>query len=131
MRRKITLLSLIAFTSILYAQKNTIEWDGSKIQDFGDSKLNLPNFKNGGFSFSQNNIFIVTKQKIGEKELKISDLAWDGVSNQDLFELDKGGLPDRDIAEVNYYTLDGERYASISVGLFKKDKKWCSETVFF
>ncbi|WP_336958775.1 type IX secretion system sortase PorU [Chryseobacterium contaminans] len=122
MRRKITLLSLIAFASTLYAQKNTIEWDGSKIQDFGDSKLNLPNFKNGGFSFSQNNVFIVTKQKIGEKELKISDLAWDGVSNQDLFELDKGGLPDRDIAEVTYYTLDGERYASISVGLFKKTK---------
>nr|WP_262708753.1 MULTISPECIES: type IX secretion system sortase PorU [unclassified Chryseobacterium] len=122
MRRKITLLSLIAFASTLYAQRNTIEWNGSKIQDFGDTKLNLPNFKNEGFSFSQNNVFIVTKQKIGEKELKISDLAWDGISNQDLFELDKGGLPDRDIAEVTYYTLDGERYASISVGLFKKTK---------
>lgn len=120
MRRKITLLSLIALTSILYAQRNTIEWNGSKIQDFGESKLNLPYFKNEGFSFSQNNVFIVTKQKIGEKELKISDLAWDGVSNQDLFELDKGSLPDHDIAEVTYYTLDGERYASISVGLFKK-----------
>lgn len=119
MKRKITLLSLIAFASTLYAQRNTIEWNGSKIQDFGDTKLNLPNFKNDGFSFNQNNVFIVTKQKIGEKELKISDLAWDGVSNQELYELDKGGLPDRDIAEVTYYTLDGERYASISIGLFK------------
>ncbi|WP_294328965.1 type IX secretion system sortase PorU [uncultured Chryseobacterium sp.] len=122
MKRKVTLLSLIAFVSTLYAQRNTIEWNGSKIQDFGDTKLNLPNFKNEGFSFSQNNVFIVTKQKIGEKELKVSDLAWDGVSNQDLFELDKGSLPDHDIAEVTYYTLDGERYASISVGLFKKTK---------
>ncbi|AZA90370.1 Uncharacterised protein [Chryseobacterium nakagawai] len=122
MKRKVTLLSLIAFASTLYAQRNTIEWNGSKIQDFGDIKLNLPNFKNEGFSFNQNNVFIVTKQKIGEKELKVSDLAWDGVSNQDLFELDKGGLPERDIAEVTYYTLDGERYASISVGLFKKTK---------
>jgi uncharacterized protein YjhX (UPF0386 family) len=43
--------------------------------------------------------------------------------------LDKGIIPDRDIAEVNYYTLDGERYASISVGLFK-NVKGCSETVF-
>lgn len=119
MKRKITLLSLIAFASTLYAQRNTIEWNGSKIQDFGDTKLNLPNFKNEGFSFSQNNVFIVTKQKIGEKELKISDLSWDGVSNQDLYELNRGGLPDHDIAEVSYYTLDGERYASVSVGLFK------------
>jgi predicted small secreted protein len=90
MKRKITLLSLIAFASTLYAQRNTIEWNGSKIQDFGETKLNLPNFKNEGFSFSQNNVFIVTKQKIGEKQLKISDLAWENVSNQDLFELDKG-----------------------------------------
>jgi hypothetical protein len=29
--------------------KNTIEWDGSKIQDFGETKLNLPNFKNEVF----------------------------------------------------------------------------------
>lgn len=119
MKRKITLLSLIAFASTLYAQRNTIEWNGSKIQDFGETKLTLPNFKNEGFSFSQNNVFIVTKQKIGEKELKISDLVWDGVSNQDLYELKKGGLPDHDIADVTYYTLDGERYAGISVGLFK------------
>jgi predicted small secreted protein len=49
MKRKITLLSLIAFASTLYAQRNTIEWDGSKIQDFGETKLNLPNFKNEGF----------------------------------------------------------------------------------
>lgn len=122
MRRKITLLSLIAFTSVLYAQRNTIEWNGSKIQDFGDTKLNLPNFKNEGFSFNQNNIFIVTKQKVGERQLKISDFTWESVSNQDLFELDRNSLPDRDIADVVYYTLDGERYASINVALFKNVK---------
>lgn len=120
MRRKITLLSLIAFASTLYAQRNTIEWNGSKIQDFGDTKLNLPNFKNEGFSFSQNNVFIVTKQKIGEKQLKVSDFTWDGVSNQDLYELDKGSLPDHDISDVVYYNLDGEQYANISIALFKK-----------
>jgi predicted small secreted protein len=45
MKRKITLLSLIAFASTLYAQRNTIEWNGSKIQDFGDTKINLPILK--------------------------------------------------------------------------------------
>jgi predicted small secreted protein len=119
MKRKITLLSLIAFASTLYAQRNTIEWNGSKIQDFGEIKLNLPNFKNEGFSFSQNNVFIVTKQKIGEKQLKISDLIWENVSNQDLFELDRNNLPDYDMADVSYYTLEGERYASISVAFLK------------
>ncbi|MBV8325710.1 type IX secretion system sortase PorU [Chryseobacterium sp.] len=119
MKQKIAILFLFSFVSTLWAQRNTIEWDGSKIQDFGESKLNLPNFKNEGFSFSQNNVFIVTKQKVGEKQLKVSDLAWDNVSDRDLYELDKGGLPNYDIADISYYTLEGERYASISVSLFK------------
>lgn len=122
MRQKITILFLFSFVSALWAQRNTIEWDGSKIQDFGDTKLILPNFKNDGFSFSQNNIFIITKQKIGEKQLRVSDLIWENVSNKDLFELDKGSLPDYDIANVSYYTLEGESYASINVALFKNVK---------
>ena len=92
------------------------------LQDFGEIKLNLPNFKNEGFSFSQNNVFIATKQKIGEKQLKISDLIWENVSNQDLFELNGNNLPDYDIADVSYYTLEGDRYANINVALFKNVK---------
>ncbi|KPE52990.1 type IX secretion system sortase PorU [Chryseobacterium indologenes] len=122
MKQKITLLFLFSFASMLWAQRKTIEWDGSRIQDFGDTKLNLPNFKNEGFSFGQNNIFIITKQKIGEKQLKVSDLAWENVSGRELYELDKGSLPNYDIANVTYYTLEGERYANISVALFKNVK---------
>jgi hypothetical protein len=51
--------------------------------------------------------------------LKISDLAWENVSNQDLFELDRGIFLTYDIADVSYYTLEGERYASISVAFLK------------
>lgn len=122
MRQKITLLFLISFVSTLWAQRNTIEWDGSKIQDFGDTKLNLPNFKNEGFSFSQNNVFIITKQKIGEKQLKVSDLVWENVSNKELYDLDRGSLPGNDIANITYYNLEGENYASISIALFKNVK---------
>ncbi|WP_312993820.1 type IX secretion system sortase PorU [Chryseobacterium flavum] len=122
MRQKITLLFLISFVSTLWAQRNTIEWDGSKIQDFGDTKLNLPNFKNEGFSFGQNNVFIITKQKIGEKQLKVSDLVWENIPNRELYDLDRGSLPDNDIANITYYNLEGENYASISIALFKNVK---------
>ncbi|MDN5481170.1 MAG: type IX secretion system sortase PorU, partial [Chryseobacterium sp.] len=122
MKQKITFLLLFSFVSTLWAQRKAIEWEGSKIQDFGDTKLNLPNFKNEGFSFSQNNVFIITKQKIGEKQLKVSDLSWESVSNRDLYDLDKGRLPDYDVADIAYYTIEGERYASISVSLFKNVK---------
>lgn len=122
MKQKITFLFLLAFVSAIYAQKINIEWDGSKIQDFGDTKMNLPNFKNEGFSFSQNNIFITTKQKIGEKQLKISNLVWETISNRDLFEINKDALPDYDITDAVYYYLEGEKYASINVALFKNVK---------
>ncbi|WP_295201269.1 type IX secretion system sortase PorU [uncultured Chryseobacterium sp.] len=122
MKLKITFFLLITSVSTLWAQKTSIEWDGSKIQDFGDTKINLPHFKNEGFSYSQNNIFIVTKQKVGEKQLKISNPSWESVSAKDVFEIQKELLPDHDIADVAYYYLDGERYASISVSLFKNVK---------
>ncbi|MBT2620441.1 MULTISPECIES: type IX secretion system sortase PorU [Chryseobacterium] len=122
MKQLTTFLLLLTFVSTLYAQKINIEWDGSKIQDFGDTKINLPNFKNTGFSYGQNNIFITTKQKIGEKQLKISNLVWETVSNRDLFELGKNGIPDYDITNVSYYYFEGEQYAGVNVGLFKNVK---------
>lgn len=122
MKQIITFLLLLTSVSTIYAQIITIEWDGSKIQDFGDTKINLPNFKNKGFSYGQNNIFIITTQKIGEKQLKISNLVWEAVSNRELFELSKNALPDYDVSNVSYYYSEGEQYASVHVGLFKNVK---------
>lgn len=122
MRLKLTLLFVFAFISISWAQRVSINWDGAKIQDYGDVKVNLPNFKNEGFSYSQNNIFIFNQQKAGEKQLRVSNLIWETVSNKDLFDLDKNLIQDYDIADINYYYSEGERYASVHVGLFKNVK---------
>lgn len=122
MRLKITLLFLFVFVSTTWAQKISIDWAGSKIEDFGDTKKNLPFFKNEGFSFSQNNIFIRNRQKIGENLLKISNMVWENVSNKELYDLHKNLLFEKDITDIDYYYLDGERYASISVALFKYEK---------
>ncbi|KQT33100.1 hypothetical protein ASG22_17930 [Chryseobacterium sp. Leaf405] len=122
MRQKITILFLLSFVSTLWAQRINIDWDGSKIRDFGVAKLNLPNFKNEGLSFSQNNIFISKKQQVGENQLKISNQVWENVSNKDLFDLSKDLLFDKEVKDVDYYYLDGQRYASINVSLFKNVK---------
>ncbi|MCW3161557.1 type IX secretion system sortase PorU [Chryseobacterium oryctis] len=122
MREKITLLFLFTFASMLWSQRINIEWNGSKVQDFGETKLNLPNFKNEGFSYNQNNIFIVTGQKIGEKQLKITNLNWENVSNGELYELNKELIPSFEVKDIAYYYFEGERYASINVSLFKNIK---------
>ncbi|MDF2553274.1 MAG: hypothetical protein K0R77_2549 [Chryseobacterium sp.] len=122
MRLKITLLFLFAFVSTIWAQRITIEWNGAKIEDFGDIKRNLPNFKNEGFSYSQNNIFIQNKQKTGEGQLRVTNLVWEPVSAKDLFDINKDLLPNYDITDINYYYLEGERIANTTVGLFKNVK---------
>lgn len=122
MRLKTTLFFLFAFISTTWAQRISINWDGAKIEDFGDSKLNLPNFTNEGFSYSQNNIFIQNKQKTGENQVRVSNLIWETVSNKDLYDLSKNLLPDYDIAGTDYFYLEGERYVNVSVGLFKNEK---------
>lgn len=103
MRLKITLLSVFAFVSTTWAQRIPINWDGAKIQDYGDTKKNLPNFKNEGFSYNQNNIFIINNQKAGEKQFSVSNLIWEPVSAKDLYELNKDLIQDFDIADVSYY----------------------------
>ncbi|MXS70667.1 type IX secretion system sortase PorU [Flavobacteriaceae bacterium W22] len=122
MRLKITLLFVFAFVSIVCAQRVTINWDGAKIQDYGDTKKNLPNFKNEGFSYSQDNIFITNKQKTGEGQLQITDLAWEPVSLKDLYDLKPSLIQDYNITAIDYFYYKGERFASISVGLFKNVK---------
>ena len=119
MKLKITLLSFFIFSASLFSQRITIEWDGAKIQDYGETKINLPSFKNDGFSYRQSNIFIQTKQRVGEKEVKVNNLSWQPVGIKELYELNANNLSDKDVADVSYYTSEGVEYASIAVGLFK------------
>ncbi len=119
MKLKITLLSFFIFSASLFSQRITIEWDGAKIQDYGETKINLPSFKNDGFSYRQSNIFIQTKQRVGEKEVKVNNLSWQPVGIKELYELNANNLSDKDVADVSYYTSEGVEYASVAVGLFK------------
>ena len=69
MKRNLSFLFIFLFTACFFSQKISINWEGSKIRDFGEVKLNLPSFSNPGFSFDQNNIFINIKHSAGEKDL--------------------------------------------------------------
>ncbi|MBW3522763.1 type IX secretion system sortase PorU [Chryseobacterium sp. NKUCC03_KSP] len=122
MRLKITLLLIFAFVSTTWAQRISINWAGAKIQDYGDTKINLPNFTNEGFSYNHNNIFIINTQKAGERQFQVSNLAWETVSKKDLYDLDPNFISESDLSDIDYYYLEGERYANVRVGLFKKTK---------
>lgn len=122
MRLKITLLLILSFVSITWAQRISINWNGAKIQDYGDTKINLPSFTNEGFSYTQNNIFIINSQKAGERQLQVSNFVWEAVSKKDLYELDPNFIHESNMSDIDYYYIEGERHASVRVGLFKKTK---------
>ncbi|OBW42779.1 hypothetical protein AB670_00863 [Chryseobacterium sp. MOF25P] len=122
MRLKITLLLIFSFVSITWAQRISINWNGAKIQDYGDTKINLPSFTNEGFSYTQNNIFIINSQKAGERQLQVSNFVWEAVSKKDLYDLDPNFIHESNMSDIDYYYIEGERHASVRVGLFKKTK---------
>ncbi|RST29162.1 type IX secretion system sortase PorU [Chryseobacterium lacus] len=120
MRRYLFILFLFQSIALLFSQKITIQWEGAKINDFGHVKINLPSFRNNGFSFDQNNIFIHTKQNIREKDIKITNLQWENVAERELYDLDRNNLPEFETTDVSYVNGENGRTALVSVGLFKK-----------
>ena len=114
-----SIIFILASSALLEAQKIDIQWEAPKEYDLGDQKLLLPHFKNEGFSFSQNNIFIEIKQKSNGKQFKIDQHNWEKVADKDLHALLKYSLPDRNIQDIKYIQNDQEEVARINVALFK------------
>lgn len=122
MIRNLSFLFLLCFSAVIFGQKITLDWEGPKVRDHGNVKLNLPSFSNPGFSFDQNNIFIQIKQNVGEKDIKIGNLQWETVSNKELYDLNKDQLITHEIRDVSYHRTENGRSAFIHVALFKADK---------
>ncbi|MBW8361376.1 MAG: type IX secretion system sortase PorU [Kaistella sp.] len=122
MKTKFTVIFFFLVISLVNAQRIDLQWEGSKTRNFGEIKMNLPSFKNEGFSFDQNNIFIQIKQKTEKKDLGIINLQWVGVSDKELFDLNKHSLIDFDQASVSYSSGESGNSANISVALFKLEK---------
>ena len=97
MIRLFTFLFIFVFNCFYFSQRINIQWDGSKVHDFGIQKMNLPHFTNEGFSFDQNNIFINIKQNVREKNLKIENIQWETVAEKDLYELTVSNLTEKEI----------------------------------
>ncbi|MBS1550094.1 MAG: type IX secretion system sortase PorU [Bacteroidetes bacterium] len=102
MKLNFFVLASLLSSSFVFSQKYTIQWEGSKVQQFNETKFNLPSVKNYDFSYDQNNIIIHTKQKIGEKQLKIVNVVWENVNSRDVFDLNPYAFPSNEIVDINY-----------------------------
>ena len=120
MIRLLTFLFILVFNCFYFSQKINIQWDGSKVHDFGIQQMNLPHFSNEGFSFDQNNIFINTKQNVRDKNLKIENIEWENITVKDLYDLTASNLTEKEISGISYFAGEESLVASIHLSLFRK-----------
>lgn len=119
MIRLFTFLFFLVFNCFYFSQRINIQWDGSKVHDFGITELNLPHFTNEGFSFDQNNIFINIKQNVREKNLKIDNIEWQNISTKDLYDISASNLTEKEISGISYFGGEESVVASIHLSLFR------------
>ncbi len=134
MKRHFTILFWLISINLLWSQKILLQWEGSTVLDFGlDNKITVPFFKNSGFSFDQNSIFINAKQKINEKNLVIRNFVWKNIQRKDLYDLDINLLPQNESSGISYYFNDKENaeYAQIRIATIISDHGVAKRLVSF
>lgn len=131
--KKILLSIVFLLPFISLAQKKTfvIEWEDPKILATSISKDKLPSFKNG-FDFSHEKglkFFSQWKsnQLINEKNAVISDVSYEVISENDLFDLKSTTIPNQIEYQLNNSSDRGQNYAYLEIspiindnGIYKK-----------
>lgn len=121
MKNFLALLFSIFLCSFVSAQTIVIQWDGSKVIDYGTSQITVPFFKNEGFSYENGSVFFRLSEKSSSVSQKIENLMWEKVNNKELYDLTSPTLPKGEIKDIGYYTdpYTQERSSNIRVGALK------------
>ena len=63
MKYTLTLVLHCLFVSLFSSQTINIQWDGSKIIDYGNKNITVPFFKNEGFAYEDGSVFFRLSEK--------------------------------------------------------------------
>lgn len=83
-----TLISLSFF-----AQKYTLQWNGTEVMDYGSEKLTFPKFSNSGYEAGNNNVYINIRNLSNGNRYQITNLIWEKVNAKDLYSIELLSLP--------------------------------------
>lgn len=123
--KRILSFSIFNFFIVFFSSQNVkIEWNGSKVQDFGTYTINAPFFTNEGYSYENGNIRYRGTAKYSGALQKISNLQWEKISQKELFDLSTTNIPVGEDAFVDVYTnpYTKEKTTNFSVSAFKVEK---------
>lgn len=104
MKKLLASLFCIFFLSLFNSQTVTIQWDGSKIMDYGSEKITVPFFKNEGFTYQTGSVYMYFIQEYKGQDQKVSNLVWEKVNQKDLFDLSLSSIPTEEIAGISVNT---------------------------
>ena len=133
MIRNLILFSLFFFSSFALSQTIKIDWEGSTIIDYGSSKVTVPFFKNETFNYEDGSVYLRLVQKYSGVEKKITNLVWEKIGGQELFDLNRYSLPTEELFEVSDYKnpYNGEQTTNFRVAALKYEKETIYRLVSF
>lgn len=125
MKRILTLVLISLFSTCISSQTINIQWEGSKIIDFGSYKTTVPSFKNDGFAFEDGSVYFRNTAKNSGTNQQISNLVWERITNKEIFDVDASSIPTEEKSEISYYTnpYTQEKTTNIRVSALKFEKQ--------
>lgn len=122
MRNFISLFFLTAFTFV-FSQSVTVNWSGSKTEDYGKFTLTYPFFTNKGYEIGNGTVNIIVSEKSNGQRFAVRDLKWQKIPANELYDLPQRLLPDREVAGVDYFInpTDRQEYYSVKVSALRRE----------
>lgn len=121
MIRLLAFVFSVFFTVTFFAQNIRLNWEGFSTLDYGTEVVKVPFFTNEGFHSSDNTVFISLKKKSTGNDVSITNLDWEKVGQNQIYDLKAAELPTKDYTSVsNYYNkYDNENLHFILVSTLK------------
>ncbi|MFC4162261.1 type IX secretion system sortase PorU [Epilithonimonas zeae] len=96
------------FISVLgLAQKINLNWEGTKVMDYGTEKITYPFFTNQSYHADGNSIFVNVNIKT-DNQLKIDQFQWQELSSKDIHDLKINSITSNPSTSINYFFNDTE-----------------------
>lgn len=123
MIRSAILVCSILFSFFLKAQKIHLEWEGTKVIDYGTYKMAFPAFRGEEFTVENGTVHYRLTLPNANKKVAVANTVWEKVSARDLFDVSTYNIPSAEnfsTGEItNPYT--GEKSLSINIAALRFD----------
>lgn len=124
MKRIFILFIIFFFFSFTFSQTVKLQWEGSKVIDFGSYQVAVPFFNNNGFAYEESSVYYRTSAKYSGTDQTVTNLLWEKITPKELFEISLSSIPTEEKTEISVFTnpYTQEKSTNIRVSALKLEK---------